>query len=63
MSMNKALRQEIRQLKHRKERTKQRKVMVEGEKCIRELCRSSWAVERIYYTNDWDDAPLWDLND
>lgn len=61
--MNKALRQEIRQLKHRKERTKQRKVMVEGEKCIRELCRSSWAVERIYYTNDWDDAPLWDLND
>lgn len=33
--------------------------MVEGEKCIRELCRSQWAVERIYFTEAWDAESTW----
>lgn len=33
--------------------------MVEGEKCIRELCKSSWVVERIYFTPSWEGSEFW----
>ncbi len=33
--------------------------MVEGEKCILELCRSHWAVERIYFTEAWESESNW----
>lgn len=59
MSITKAHRQEIRQLKRRQGRVAQRKVLVEGEKCIRELCRSAWTVERIYFTETWEGASIW----
>ena len=62
MSITKAHRQEIRQLKRRQGRVSQRKVLVEGEKCILELCRSPWTVERIYFTEPWEDASIWTLN-
>jgi TrmH family RNA methyltransferase len=58
--MPKNLRQEVRQLKRRNVRWDSRKVMVEGEKCIRELCESTWEVERIYFTPLWKDANFWD---
>ena len=59
MAIPKALRQEVRQLKRRSERWNARKIMVEGEKCIRELCKSSWDVERIYFTPTWEDSEFW----
>lgn len=34
--------------------------MVEGEKCIRELCESTWEVERIYFTPPWKDSNFWE---
>lgn len=58
--MPKSLRQEVRQLKRRSTRWETRKVMVEGEKCIRELCESTWEVERIYFTPSWKDANFWE---
>ena len=58
MSMPKHLRQEVRQLKRRAERWSSRKIVVEGEKCIAELCKSDWSVERIYFTHHWRDADL-----
>jgi RNA methyltransferase, TrmH family len=59
MAIPKALRQEVRQLKQRAERLKAQKIMVEGEKCIRELCKSSWNVERIYFTPPWEGSEFW----
>lgn len=56
MTITKTLRQEIRQLKSRNARWHVLKTFVEGEKCIRELCQSSWPVERIYFTGEWKDA-------
>lgn len=58
--MPKTLRQEVRQLKRRSARWQLRKVMVEGEKCIRELCQSEWTVERIYFTPSWKESIVWD---
>jgi TrmH family RNA methyltransferase len=63
MTMPKSLRQEVRQLKRRNARWETRKVMVEGEKCIRELCESTWQVERIYFTPPWKDAKFWESAD
>ena len=57
--MTKALRQHIRGLKRRSERWTAEKALVEGEKCIRELCESDWNVERIYFTENWSDRQFW----
>lgn len=37
--------------------------MVEGEKCIRELCESTWEVERIYFTPPWKDTNFWESSE
>ena len=37
--------------------------MVEGEKCIRELCDSAWEVERIYFTQAWSDSEFWESSE
>ena len=60
MPIPKALRQEVRQLKQRSVRWDVGKIVVEGEKCIRELCESLWEVERIYFTPSWNGSNFWD---
>ena len=57
--MTKALRQHIRSLKQRKSRLEHEQILVEGEKCIAELCKSDWSVERIYFTTPWEGADFW----
>ena len=57
--MTKALRQHIRSLKQRKSRWEHEQILVEGEKCIAELCKSDWSVERIYFTTPWEGADFW----
>ena len=57
--MTKALRQHIRSLKQRKSRWEHEQILVEGEKCIAELCKSDWSVERIYFTTPWEGADVW----
>ena len=57
--MTKALRQHIRSLKQRKSRWEHEQILVEGEKCIAELCKSEWIVERIYFTTSWKESPFW----
>ena len=59
MVMTKALRQHIRSLKQRKSRWEHEQILVEGEKCIAELCKSDWSVERIYFTTPWEGADFW----
>jgi len=59
MAMTKAIRQHIRSLKNRKERWAKNQIIVEGAKCIRELCNSNWKVERIYFTSPWDESEFW----
>ena len=56
MVMTKALRQHIRSLKQRKSRWEHEQILVEGEKCIAELCKSEWTVERIYFTTTWSES-------
>jgi TrmH family RNA methyltransferase len=53
MAISKAQRQEIRELKRRNHRWETRKTVVEGNKCIGELLKSDWNVERIYCTAAW----------
>ena len=57
--MTKALRQHIRSLKQRKSRWEHEQILVEGEKCIAELCKSDWSVERIYFTTPWEGSDVW----
>ena len=52
MAIHKAHRQDIRSLKRRNERWAKRRLVVEGVKCILELLKSPWEVERIYFTSD-----------
>ena len=59
MVMTKALRQHIRSLKQRRSRWEHEQILVEGEKCIAELCKSDWSVERIYFTTPWEGADFW----
>lgn len=59
MVMTKALRQHIRSLKQRKSRWEHEQILVEGEKCIAELCKSEWTVERIYFTTTWGESDVW----
>lgn len=59
MLMTKAIRQHIRSLKQRKSRWEHEQILIEGEKCIAELCRSAWTVERIYFTSAWENRDLW----
>ena len=59
--MTKALRQHIRSLKQRKSRWENEQILVEGEKCIAELSKSLWSVERIYFTSPWSDSKVWSV--
>lgn len=52
MAIHKAHRQDIRSLKRRSERWAKRRLVVEGVKCILELFKSPWEVERIYFSSD-----------
>ena len=52
MAIHKVHRQDIRSLKRRSERWAKRRLMVEGVKCILELFKSPWEVERIYFSSD-----------
>lgn len=61
MVMTKALRQHIRSLKQRKSRWEHEQILVEGEKCIAELCKSDWTVERIYFTTSWEGSDVWSV--
>ena len=38
-------------------------MFVEGVKCIQELCKSNWKVERIYFTEPWTDKDFWSSSD